>query len=651
MNAFTGSLGFVTGDLAEFELNLISVSGLLNSSRKEVESFGAAMRDMAKRVGYSAKDLSRSLFDVVSAQVDLNQQMDLLEKSAQLARVGMSDLNGAVKLSINAIKAFNIETADLNDVFSKLFKAQKYGKTTIKELGDSFGTVAGIASVMNITYHETLAILATLTQKGQDTTIAATGLRNIINQLLSPSESIKNILHGMGLATGEAALQGKGLAETLIKLNAYLETYNYELTDAFNNVRGVNSVALLFNDGGEKMIEIINATKEETSEFSEAVKLAEQSIAQRWGKVSATIESSTIGIGNIIKEFWLVPLEGVAFALKQIERTYRDILKAASGKMDMMSFIEFMGGYTGTGFDFMKIGMKLKEFSMRRTEKFRRKHIKVEENVLGLPHQSPYDEIYARRKGVFPTADLSGETVPYQQHFYADKYTPPPKSDLEKLRDFYSEESKAKKSQQDKAASDEQKALDSIEKKKKAELAAEKARRDALLGYAKLDHLVQSKRLSSALKLGKYLVQIDQQVTKKKILNSLSDGFAAILAGNPLTAAVKFGILASQIAPLLGAVSSFGGITGAFKLNKGGVIRGSMDGDRYPAVVGQGEAYLERETTNNIGKMAKDYVSGEGFNQQPIELTVNLNSKVIAKEVYRDTLGLQREGVLNGKNL
>ena len=588
-------------------------------------------------------------------QIPVNQQMELLEKSAYLAMVGMSDINGAAKLSINTLKAFNLEVSDLEDVFNKLFKAQKYGKTTIKELGDSFGTVSGIASLMNVTYEETLGLLATLTQKSQDTTIASTGLRNILNQLLSPSVAIKNRLESLGFVTGKTALQGLELSEALIKLKAYLLVNNLELKDLFRNVRGVNSVSLLFNDNGEKMREIVAEMKTESLDFVKALALMKKSVGFKWGVAVASFEKTSIRFSQILKDYLIGPIERLSKELQFISIFLEKFRKAslefsASEEKAEKTYLGQLYRYAtkvspvlGSIYKTMKLTMNLtkarsgslsaweeeQKASRIATYGPRRENLTpemIEQMNMAL------DKIYAKGsdKAVSDAASLFS------------KYTREAKLALIENLKIELAEAKALKKKNDQ--------IRAAEKLREIEKAAAKEKADSLRGYAALDNLVQNKRLSSAIQLGNYLVEIDKQVTIKKITNSLTEGFSELLAGNPLTGALKFGLLAAQIAPLLGAVKSVGGITGAFKLNRGGVIRGSMDGDRYPAMVGQGEATLDRQATNRMDMMAKDYLEGGG-SSRPVELTINLNSRVIAKEVYKDTLEMQREGVLNGKNL
>ena len=566
------ALSGVTREFMELEHNLISTSAMLNSSAREVDRFTSKIVDMSTRTGYAATKLSRAFFDIASAQIPVGYQMEFLEKSAQLARIGMSDLNTAVKLGVRVFRSFHLEQKDLNEAFNAMYTAQKLGVTTIHELGQSFGMVSGMAANMNMTYKETLGILATLTQLGLKTTTASMGLRNILNQLLSPGRQVEELLGAMGYQTGQNALENRGLVETLIRLQTSLKNNNKEFSDVFTNMRGMTAVSTLANDEFNTMLKNMIKMNIETENLEKGSELAATGMKKNWEELKA----------------------GVTAVGTDIIQKYSHIIKAAitTGKALTTQHL--------------KLGWSPVNWTVNIADELRRRLLGAGEQLEAGDLQKKYEEILAN------LARMENEFLKKQQ------------------------------TQEDNLHKSRIQRMDALKK--------------ASIGFSAVERVIQNKRLSSAVKLANYLIQIEKQAALAKV--QAAEGTATALAWtSPLTALASLGVIAGRIAPIIGIIQSIGGITGSYRLQEGGrvlmnsgVVNGSLSGDRVPAMVGHKEAVLDSSLSDDL----REFLSMQMAHQQQ-ESSTQVNLMVDGKDMaianFKNTNGLVRDGVLNEKDI
>ena len=107
--AFAGviALGIkkATDAFKEFEDELLTVKTLLDDPTS-IEKYKESILDLTKTVDFSAKELTKSMFDVVSAIGDTPDAMLILEQSAKLATAGNSNLKSTTKGLTSAYNAF-----------------------------------------------------------------------------------------------------------------------------------------------------------------------------------------------------------------------------------------------------------------------------------------------------------------------------------------------------------------------------------------------------------------------------------------------------------------------------------------------------------------------------------------------------------------
>jgi len=291
--ALMGTAGFVgvmyKGVKAanEFQKSMAEVSTLLGKDAPaQMKKFDKAIKDLASRSSSAANELSKGLYQVISAGTkgteDAAGAMKLLEAAQKASVAGVSDVFSAVDLLTTSLNAYQ-QGADQATHFSDiLFKSVKLGKLTFNDLAAGMGTVASAAAGAGVTFQEVNAAMAAMTAGGVPSARAFTSLNAIMRVAAKGSKELD-------AAFGEAAsdiLKRDGLVGVLEKLNEVTQGDTIALQKLGIEQEAITGLSVLASSGIDKF----RSSLEEMQVATGATEVAYQ-------KMAATFDEQT-------KMFW-----------------------------------------------------------------------------------------------------------------------------------------------------------------------------------------------------------------------------------------------------------------------------------------------------------------------------------------------------------
>ncbi len=277
--ALAVAFGKAAVDVSKFEKEFAKVKTLLDSDSfsdvgkslsegiKELES--GAISTMGK-FGLTVEDTNKALFDTISAGIPASKSIEFINEAAKLSVGGVTTLSDAVNGLTSVTNAYKSESLDATSISNAFFTAQKFGKTTVKELADNIGKVAPIAQSAGISFEELLSVTSQLTLSGLSTEAATTSLRSAISALISPSEEAKKVFEQLGIPFGKAAFEGGKLGESLGILSQKTKGNIDEIANLIPNVQALTSVTALNEEGLRSYDKILLAVKEDTTSLTNA---------------------------------------------------------------------------------------------------------------------------------------------------------------------------------------------------------------------------------------------------------------------------------------------------------------------------------------------------------------------------------------------
>lgn len=176
---------------ADFEAAFAEVRTLIDESKIATDDIRKALLELPPVLG-TAQELTKALYQAISAGAEPAAAIELVATAAKLARAGLTSVFAAVDILTTAINAYGFaatEAARLSDI---LFKTVELGKTTVDALSRSLGVVIPFAAQLGISFEDLNAAVATLTKGGLDTRIAITALRGTFIGFIKQADKFRD---------------------------------------------------------------------------------------------------------------------------------------------------------------------------------------------------------------------------------------------------------------------------------------------------------------------------------------------------------------------------------------------------------------------------------------------------------------------------
>lgn len=309
--AFAGlasGVGLATAQFAKFDNDIRGVRTLLDENSFATKSLEQGFKDMrqeALALGASlpvdVDKVTKALFDTVSAGVAAGEATQVVATSSKLAVAGLTDVAVATDGLTSALNAYQLGAGDADEVASKFFTAQKFGKTTIEELSSSFGLAGASAQAAGVGLDELLGAVSAVTTAGVRTQAAFTGLKAVVANVAKPTAEATKEAKRLGISFDAASLRSKGLEQFLNDLTEAQGFTKDSVTRLFGSVeaQGV-AFALTGAQAGtfKNVVAELGDTQKSAATFTDAFNISQASLSNQFVKLKGTIQVAAIQIGE-----------------------------------------------------------------------------------------------------------------------------------------------------------------------------------------------------------------------------------------------------------------------------------------------------------------------------------------------------------------
>lgn len=180
----------------------------LDALKQTMEELGATSR-------YTTTEAGQGMIYMAQSGMSAAEIMQAASNVLDLAVSSNTDLARASDIVIQTMRTFNIEAKDAWQVTDTLAMGAKSSVTSISQLADALKYVGPIAHTLGIRIDTVVAALGSLSDSGLQASMAGTGLRRIISEIINPTFKARKILDSMGLTIDKLDIQGLGLIKVL----------------------------------------------------------------------------------------------------------------------------------------------------------------------------------------------------------------------------------------------------------------------------------------------------------------------------------------------------------------------------------------------------------------------------------------------------
>jgi TP901 family phage tail tape measure protein len=305
--------GFATVSIYQFgqiDKSLREVNSLFNLTGEAADkNFGELVeisKQASNEVGLLQQDISKGLYDAISAGVPKDNAFDFIVTAGKAAIGGVTDLKTSVDGLTTVINAYGKDFDEVGAVSDSIFATIQGGKTTFAELSASLFNIAPAASAANVSMEEVNASIAALTASGTPTSVATTQIRAALVGLQRPSADMDKIFQKLGFQNAQLAIESKGLKFALDAVKTASKGNNGELQTLLGSVEAVAAVNVLAGTGSAKFTAELERQANAAGSAENAYNELEKSFPRQLERLKAQFSNISIEIGQR-----LAPLVGL----------------------------------------------------------------------------------------------------------------------------------------------------------------------------------------------------------------------------------------------------------------------------------------------------------------------------------------------------
>lgn len=288
---------------AEFETGMARIGTLLGNQAQELmPALAESVDDLAVGYGKAAKDVQGAMFQAISAGVDASEATQFMEVAAEAAVGGFTDMETAVDGLTNVVNAYGLSSEEARDIANSTFAANKYGKTTFKEIASSIGKVAPIAASLGVDFDSLAATIVATTKAGISTKESVTGIRGALTNVIKPTKDAAKLAADLGIEFSSSALKAKGWHAFLSDIMAKTGGNTDALATLIPNVRGLATVMAAASETGLKdMAVALDDMATDATTVSDAFKLVAVTHEHRMKQIAEAEKKRARERGELFK--------------------------------------------------------------------------------------------------------------------------------------------------------------------------------------------------------------------------------------------------------------------------------------------------------------------------------------------------------------
>jgi len=324
----------------EFETRLAEVSTIMTDNFEVAfTNMKVGIESLALSFGQNTSDLTKGLYDIMSAAFSAKDAMSLLNQATKASIAGLSDVRTSVDIFTTVLNTYGMTVYEATGVSDALFQSVVRGKFQFAELESALGYVVPIAAQAGIVFDELMAALSTATRHGLHLDMASRGLAMALQNIINPSEGAAKAAKKYGIEMSGLALRVKGITGVFGEM--YEKTKEYGkivLNELIPNIRSLRVAMVLAGEEGleglmddmdrlsvatgrteEALNKIKNTSQFASNQITQHWEKTQREVGQAWDRIALGAQQALTTLAKDWKSF--IPIIGPIFTAIDYERT------------------------------------------------------------------------------------------------------------------------------------------------------------------------------------------------------------------------------------------------------------------------------------------------------------------------------------------
>lgn len=290
-----------------FESSMAAASTLFGDAQVNADELNKKMLELSDGTGIAADQLGSSLYNALSAGIpatdDMSEALDFLDKSAQLAKAGFTDIDTAMSATVKTLNAYGMGVEETDRIQKILMQTQNMGIVTVDELGSVLSQVTPTASAMGVSFEQVGAGLAVMTANGTPAAQATTQLNGLFAELgksgTIASVNLEKAAEGTkyaGKSFQDLMAEGVPLNEVLDLIGNYADESGLSMLDMFSSIDAGKAALSISGQNTEKFTNALSAMGTETDVVGEAFDKVTGTTSEKFNKILNELKNTAIDL-------------------------------------------------------------------------------------------------------------------------------------------------------------------------------------------------------------------------------------------------------------------------------------------------------------------------------------------------------------------
>ena len=305
----------------KFENSMAEVSTILTGeSFTAITALTEGVKQLSVEYGQSAVDMSRGLYQILSAAVDVEKAINLLNTATKASIAGLTSVETSVDVLTSIINSYGKSVEQAANVSDILFQTVVRGKLRFEDLASSLGYITPIAAAAGVAFEEIAAALATVTRMGLHVDMASRGLALTIQNVVSPTKQASDAAKKFGVDMSAVGIRVFGLKGFITDLSKAVKKFGLAvLPTMVRNMRSLRVVMALASEEGlkgfaedldlvyastgrtnEALAKMIKTQQREAEVVKQSQEVMQRSIGETWSPIKRNIEATKLWFATFL---------------------------------------------------------------------------------------------------------------------------------------------------------------------------------------------------------------------------------------------------------------------------------------------------------------------------------------------------------------
>ncbi len=297
-----GSMTLIMREFGKFDKAIRHATSVSETTEAQFKQMSDMALEASVRWNKAAASTAQAFYFLGSAGLTVTEQMQAFNTTIMLSRAMGSDLAKTVEGTVDIVRAFGLEFANIDKIADQLTKTVISSNQTFDILTKAMSYAASTAKMTNNTLAETTAMLGIMANAGIKGSMAGTVLRRAMANLMAPMGAMRGLVYELGLEIYNATGEMKPFVEIMEQISDRLAGASDEYKNlVFRTLFGVRALAgqiRLFDVGSEAISKYASEIKNAGNVTLTVAGKQMKALTEQMGKLWRQMQKITIITGQ-----------------------------------------------------------------------------------------------------------------------------------------------------------------------------------------------------------------------------------------------------------------------------------------------------------------------------------------------------------------